>query len=326
MPSPTSSLATLRPELAGSLMEFDLAMNQRGFIASQVLPVIDVAYQSGTYGRIPIEELLQERETSRAPGAGYSRSKFNFKPESYACLENGAEEVIDDREAQMYADYFDAELVATARAYSSVLVNQEKRVAARLFNTSVYSGSDFYLDTTIPWTSATYGTSKPIDDVQFAADKVYANTGLYANALICNRFVFRDLKRSDQIIDQLVAMGAGDRSTLRDVTADQIAAALDLDMIIVAGSSRNRAQQGLPRNIGQIWSSDYAMVARVCTTNDIKEPGLGRTFHWGEDGSDIGGAVESYRDETVRSDIIRVRHDTDEKIHYFECGFLLKVS
>ncbi|XZE20857.1 hypothetical protein SH449x_000747 [Pirellulaceae bacterium SH449] len=326
MASPTSSLATLRPELAGSLMEFDLAMNQRGFIASQVLPVIDVSYQSGNYGRIPIEELLQERETSRAPGSGYSRSKFNFKPESYACLENGAEEVIDDREAQMYAEYFDAELVATARAYSSVLVNQEKRVASKLFNTSVYTGVDFYLDTTVPWTQATYDTSKPIDDVQFAADKVYANTGLYANALICNRFVFRDLKRSEQIIDALVAMGAGNRSTLRDVTADQIAAALDLDMIIVAEGSRNSAAEGLNASIGQIWSSSYAMVARVCTTNDIREPGLGRTFHWSGDGSAVGGAVESYRDETVRGDVIRVRHDTDEKIHYFECGFLLKVD
>jgi hypothetical protein len=326
MASPTSSLATLRPELAGSLMEFDLAMNQSGFVAQQVLPVIDVSYQSGNYGRIPLEELLQERETARAPGAGYSRGKFNFRPESYACLENGAEEVIDDREAAMYAEYFDAELVATARAYSAVLVNQERRVAARLFNTTTYTGSDLYLDTTIPWTQATYSTAVPIDNVQFAADRVYANTGLYANALICNRFVFRDLKRCTQIIDALVASGAGDRSTLRDVTKEQIAAALDLDMIIVAEGSRNAAAEGLNGSIGQIWSSSFAMVARVCTTNDIREPGLGRTFHWSGDGSSIGGAVESYRDETVRGDVIRVRHDTDEKIHYVECGFLLKVD
>lgn len=326
MPSPSTSLATLRPELAGSLMEFDLAMNQQGFIAQQVLPVIDVAYATGNYGRIPLEELLQDRETLRAPGGGYSRGKFNFQNVQYACVENGAEEVIDDREASMYAEYFDAELVATARAYSAVLVNQERRVAARLFNTSVYTGASLFLDTATPWTQGNYASAVPIDNVQFAADRVYQNTGLYANALICNRFVYRDLKRCAQIIDAIEASGAGSVATLRELTQQQVAAALDLDMIIVAEGSRNAGAEGLAGSISQIWSSSFAMVARVCTTNDIREPGLGRTFHWSGDGSVIGGAVESYRDETVRGDVIRVRHDTDEKIHYVECGFLLKVD
>lgn len=326
MPSPLNSLATLRPELAGSLTEFDLAMNQQGFIAQQVLPVIDVARQSGTYGKIPLAQLLENRETQRAPGAGYSRSKFSFDDVDYATKENGAEEPVDEREAAMYTDYFEAELIATARAYSAVLVNQERRVADLLFNPTTYSGASRYLDTTIPWTKATYGTSEPIDDVQFAADQLYANTGLYANALICNRFVFRHLKRSQQIIDSLVAQGAGDRATLRSLTKAQIAEALDLDMIIVAEGSRNTAAEGLAASVGQIWSSSYAMVARVCVTNDIKEPGLGRIFHWAEDGSTIGGTVETYREEQTRSDIYRVRHDTDEKIHYVDCGFLLKID
>jgi hypothetical protein len=307
-------------------MEFDLAMNQNGFIAQQVLPVIDVGRQAGDYGKIPLEQLLENRETARAPGAGYSRSKFTFLPESYATKENGAEEPVDDREAKMYVDYFDAELMATARAYSAVLVNQERRVAEALFNPTTYAGASRYLDTTIPWTKATYSTSEPIDDVQFGADQLYANTGLYANALICNRFVFRNLKRSQQIIDALVAQGAGDRATLRNLTKAQVAEALDLDMIIVAEGSRNTAAEGLAASVGQIWSSSYAMVARVCTTNDIKEPGLGRIFHWSEDGSTIGGTVEQYREEDIRSDVYRVRHDTDEKIHYVDCGFLLKVD
>lgn len=326
MASPTSSLATLRPELAGSLMEFDLAMNQQGFIAQQILPVFEVQYKSGTYGRIPLEQLLENRETKRNPGSGYSRSKFNFIDTDYACKENGVEEVIDDDEAKMYMEYFDAELVATSRGYSAILIEQERRVASALFNTTTYSGANLYLDTTIPWTKATYSTSEPIDDVQFGADKVYANTGLYANALICNRFVYRNLKRSQQIIDTIASSGAGDKTSLRNITKQQIADALDLDMILVAEGSRNGAAEGLAGSIEQIWSSSYAMVARVCTSNDIREPGLGRTFHWGEGGSSVGGTVESYRDESVRGDVIRVRHDTDENIHYVECGFLLKVD
>jgi hypothetical protein len=61
----------------------------------------------------------------------------------------------------------------------------------------------------------------------------------------------------------------------------------------------------------------------VAVTDDIREPCLGRTFHWGEDGSQIGGLMESYREEQKRSDIIRCRHDVDEKVLYTQMGHLL---
>jgi hypothetical protein len=46
-------------------------------------------------------------------------------------------------------------------------------------------------------------------------------------------------------------------------------------------------------------------------------------MHWGGDGSQIDserliGVVERYRDEDIRSDVIRVRHETDEHKVYPE--------
>jgi hypothetical protein len=55
----------------------------------------------------------------------------------------------------------------------------------------------------------------------------------------------------------------------------------------------------------------------------MREPCIGRTFHWSEDGSQVGGAVEEYYSDEVRADIIRVRHDTDEVIMYPQAGHLL---
>jgi hypothetical protein len=73
MPSPDTALGTLRPDLAGSFQEFELAMGERGFIATRVFPVLEVAKQSGIFGKIPIEQLLKTSDTLRAPGADYSR-------------------------------------------------------------------------------------------------------------------------------------------------------------------------------------------------------------------------------------------------------------
>ena len=317
MPSPASSLATQRPDLAESFMEFDLEMDAQGFIANQVFPVVEVAKQSGNFGKIPIEQLLQERDTKRAPGSGYARGNFTFDDATYACNEHGAEEPVDDREAAMYADYFDAELIATQRAYSAVLRNAEKRVADALFNTSTFTPTTI----THEWDDA--ANAVPLTDVETAVQAIYDASGLWANALIINRKVFRNLRNCSQIIDRINSAGAGNPSKASDVTVQMLAQAFDLDNIIVAGGSRNTANEGQSASVGQIWSGEYAMVAKIATSGDFREPCVGRTFHWSEDGSSIGGTVETYRDESVRADITRVRHDVDEIVLYPEAAKLL---
>jgi hypothetical protein len=88
---------------------------------------IDVGVQAGNFGRIPLEQLLMKRDTLRAPRAGYARQDWTFTNDSWATEENRAEEPIDDREEAMYQNYFSQELIATKRAFHSVMVNQEMR-------------------------------------------------------------------------------------------------------------------------------------------------------------------------------------------------------
>jgi hypothetical protein len=325
MPTSVTSLATLRPDLAESFESFDLEAEKAGYIARKVLPTVDVASQAGIFGKIPLEQLLQQSETKRAPGSGYSRGNFTFDDAAYACKENGKEEPIDDREAKMYAEYFDAETVATQRAYNAVLANAEKRVADAIYNTSTWTGAALTTDvSSVPW--ATIASAKPLTNVEAAVQKVYDGSGLWPNALVINKKVFRNLRNTPEVIDRIASSGAGDRNLASDVTLQMLAQAFDLDYIIVAGGSLNTAKEGQTASVGQIWSSTYAMVCKVATSGDFREPCVGRTFHWSADGSNIDGAIESYRDETVRSNIIRVRHDVDEVILYAQAGHLLKIA
>lgn len=320
MPSPSSTLATQRPDLAASLEEFDLEMNMNGFIGSQVFPVVNVAKQAGNFGKIPIEQLLQERETLRAPGTNYSRGTWTFQPATYSCEEHGAEEPIDDREKAMYADYFDAELVATRRAMSAVMVNAEARVAAAVFNASTWTGASLTTGITNEWDDFT--NAVPADDVHAAKLKVWANSGLMANALIVNWKVFQNLTQCDDIINRVKYQGYMDARP-GAINAQALATALGIDRIIVAGGLKNGANEGQAASLSPLWSDEYAMVCRVATSSDFREPCIGRTFHFTGDGSQVDGRVESYRDEAVRSDIVRVRHDVDEIVLYTEAGHLL---
>lgn len=321
MPAPSTALSTLRPDIAGSLIEFDLAMDRAGFVWNRVLPVFDAPSQTGKFGRIPVEQLLQNRETARNSGGGYSRGSFTFTDESFATTEHGAEERIDDRQAAMYRSYFDAEVISAQRCMDVVMRNAEKRVADLLFNASTWTGASLSTEVTHEWDDSTNAT--PIIDVEAAVRKVWSGCGMWPNALIINRHVFRNLRNCAEVIERITASGAGNPAKPQDVTTAMLAAVFDLPYIIVAGGTRNTANEGQTVSFGKIWSDEYAMVARVAESNDIAEPCLGRVFHWGEDGSSVMGTIETYRDETVRGDIVRVRHEVQEKVLYTECAHLL---
>lgn len=320
MPSPSGSLATLRPEL-GSLYEFDLENNQRGFIAYKVLPVIEVSKSSGTFGRIPTEQLGKLAAVTRASSGGYNRTNFTFDDDTFATKEYGLEGVVDRRNAALYSDYFDAEVATTRLVTHNVLGRAEARVAAAVFNASTWTGSALTTSVGTEW--STVATATPITDVMAASQKVRDNCGMYANAAIMSRKVFRNAIRCAQVIDAIEATGAGEAAKPGDITPVMLARCFDLDMVLIGDGSYDNANEGAATTFTDFWDDEYCMVCRVAKTSSIEEPCIGRTFHWSGDGSMAMGQVESYDEENVRGGIIRVRHDVHEKIIYTECGHLL---
>lgn len=318
--SGSSGSVNLRPDLA-SFFEFDLEMEKSGYVGTQVLPVVDVGLQSDNPGKMPVEQLLFIAETARNSGAGYNRGSWKFERWTYATEEHGWEEPVDDRDAKRYKELFDAEMVATARAFGAVMRNHETRVANAVFNASTWTGGSLTTAITNEWDD--FANAVPVTDVESAIQKVYDASGLKANALVINWKVFRNLRQCTQIQDLLSASGAGEKIAAKHIGIEQLKAVFDLEHVIVAGASKNTAAEGAAASISQIWSSEYAMVCRVSNSADMRDPCIGRTFHWSDDGSAIGGLIEQYREEAIRSDVIRVRHETDEVIMYPQAGHLL---
>jgi hypothetical protein len=324
MPAPSTSLSTLRPDLA-TFMEFDLEANRRGFIGPQIAPVIDVQLVSDNPGKVPIEQLLKVGSGApRAAHGSYPSGSATFTTWSYATLDYGWEEPVDDRERAMYAHLIDAEQLAVARAYNNVLLNAEIRVASLLFSaTWTGGGASLYTDVgTTEWAQANWATATPIEHVEAAVRKVHSNTGIWPNAIALNMTKFRDLRQCAQIRDRIVASGAGTPAKASDITPAMVASCFDLKYCLVAGSSKDSATEGQSTVIADVWG-DYAMICRIAETKDVREPCIARTFHYVGQGSKIDGAVSQYRREEIVSDVYRVRHDTDEVVMYTELGHLI---
>lgn len=324
-PTPSTTLATLRPDLA-PFVEFDIQRQREGFIWNQVAPAVNVALAADSPGKIPVEQLLQGAdgtEDRHAEGADYARITSTFDDFSYSCQEHGLEEAVSKRTQARYANIFDAFSWATARTAARVQANQEARVASLLYNTSVWNGAGLTTGITNEWDANHITDAVPITDVENACRKVWAGCGMWPNALILNMEQFRNLRLLDTVKAAISASGAGFPTRASDITREMLAAVFNLDYIIIAGAARNTAKKGKSASFSHFWSSEYAMVARVATSSDMAEPCVARTYHWTGDGSSLDGTVETYYDEARRSDIVRVRMDTDEVVMYPECAHLL---
>lgn len=317
--NPTAaSLPLQRPELGDSLEEFDLAADRAGFIGHIVLKPFEAARQSAEVGRIPLEQLLQEPDTTRAMGGTYKGGNYEFETWNYSTKEYGWKVPVDDRERKLYRHYLDADVYAAEICRDVVLRAREIRIKKKVYDTSVWTGASLTTAIGTPW--STIASADPVGDVIAAKAKVRASSGLMANAVIMGWTLWEKLRQCAKVIERIKYSGIDDP---KKISVQMIAALFGVDHILIGGGVRNSAGKGLSASIADIWDKDKCMVAKIAVSGNVREPGIGRLFHWAEDGSSLEGTFESYRAEDNRSDNVRCRTETDEVIMYKEAGHLL---
>ena len=316
----TPSTAIQRPDLGLALEEFDLEASRIGFIGSKVLRVVDVALATANFSRVKLEELLfPDPNTARAPGTGFSRGSGQFTQDNYQTSAQGHEEPVDDDERAIYAYTIDSELLAAKRARDVVMRNYEKRVSAAVMNTTTWATTNTNTKgASVAWT--THATAAPVDDIMYAIKAVYTNFGIRPNAVVLSWFDWLDLVQCSQIIDRIKYSGRDDP---KQITTDMIAQLFQVKQIIVGDAVYNAANSGQSASLSPVWPKGYAQVCKVAETDDLREPCIGRTFNFTGNGSVIGGVVTEYREEKIKSDVIRVEHYVGEKVINSQCGFLI---
>jgi len=317
MPAPTTDLR-VRPDIAEAMLEIPFNMVSKP-VALMLFPVVEVEESEGTQGLIPSKELLTETGGARTGEGGYLRNEFQFTEIDWETKENGGEGVIDERKKKKYMKYFDHETMVAALERHKAFLRRERRCAAILNNTGNYSGQTNAAG--VVWTN--HASAVPLDDAETAVQAVYARTGIVPNTFWMSWLRFRDLRRCDQVIEAIQAAGAGNPAKASDVTIDMLSAVFDIEHIVVGGMPYNTANPAQNKSVASVWSDTSAGVAYIDHSGVVSMPTHTRTYHWGEDGSTMDGLVESYYEEKVRKNIVRVRQDTDEKQVLPELGQLI---
>ena len=294
-----------RPDLGVVAVEY-LEGEAMSNIGLQIMPPFPCDEQGGVFPVIPAKALLSVEDTSRAPRGTYNRGDWAYEEGKYATRENGWEEPIDDRERKLFERRApgQGDFIATRRAMGIIVRNQERRIANKIFNAVNFTAHAV----TNEWDDAANAT--PIDDVTTGKLAFREQCGMPPNALVISYTTFERLRRVAQIVDLLKYTFPG--LDINSVGAAELARIFNVPRILVGGAIYDSAGKGLSVDITDIWDNEYAALLRVATDQlDLIEPCVGRTFVWTQDSAEEP-IVEQYREENRRSDIFRVRHDSDE--------------
>ena len=316
MPRPTSSTTIQRPDLGVIAYEYMADASQNGFIGLDVMPLFDVEDQSADYPIIPLESLINVPDTKRAARGNYNRSDYNFEMGTYSCDEYGWEEVVDDKESNLYGRFFDAEEVAVIRATDVLLRGLEKRIATAVFNTGNLTNT---AAVTTEWSTI---TSTPRADVSAAKTAMRAASGLMPNSMVISLKVLENLLLVTEIKDALKYTNPIEIGGL-DAQKRLLAQYFGVDRLLVGGALENSAKKGKSYSLADLWDDEYCGLLKVASGKDLKDPALGRTFIWTGDSPNVVTA-EQYRQDEIRSDVYRVRHNvSDEAFIFTGAGYLL---
>lgn len=307
---------TLRPDLAETLVQFDLDANRNGLVGQRIAPIIEVDVPLGQYGVIETKELLKDHDTRRQGDGSYKRGDGKGKKDSFATEEHGFEEAVDEREAIVFGGWWDAEALATERTRDVVLRNYDKRIV------------DMVTDTTLVANGAKGGAvwsdpaAVPITDIKTVRIARRLVTGFAPNALALDWEAFEHLRDCPQIIDRLKYAGF-DNPNRDNINESVLAQALGLDEVIVASAVRNTANEGQDVSLAAQWPRTKALLFTKSTSRNTMRPRFANTFHWGGDGSTVGATFESYYSVERRRHIVRHRFETDEKLTYAGLGYII---
>ena len=304
----------LNPILSEVAGEFLQDSETNGFIGTKLFPIFGTAKQSSVYPTLGIEAMMKERNTLRAPRSGYDRGDWKFGEGNFFCKEYGLEEPIDQIEAEVYADYADVQEISTERAMKGLLRGREMRIAKIAFDTDTIENAA----AGVKWNEL--DTAKPRSDVMDAKSMCREKCGLVPNYMTVSYTTFQNVLRTKEITEALKytnPIELGGFEAQRSVLAQYFG----VDQFLVGDAMYDLAKKGKDAKLINVWDDTKVLLSVVSNRNDLREPTFGRTFQWDRAGSEV--EVEEYRDESIKSDIIRASFHSDEKLMFKEAGFII---
>lgn len=303
--------AILRADLAGVVEEAYLQSTL--YIGTKVLTPLPVEARAGQYPKIQINggNLLRNEVKSRGPGSNYARVQRAWTPDNYTTQEYGIEGIVPDDNARDLERFFDVASFEIRQNTRAVQLAHEVRVAAKVFDTSTFTLST----SATAYTGANLATMDIGYDVDGMKQAIQGRGESVDNLTLVMSFNnFLRARQSTRLQNRI--RGTVSTDTQLTLDAQAMADALQIKEVLIGRATYDTTKQGAASStLANIWSDDYLWLGRceqASGPDQYFNGSVGFTLFWEQDSA--MWQVEEYREENIRSTIIRARQYTDEKI------------
>ena len=317
----SNSSAIFRGDIAGVVEQ--AKDFEAGLIGTAVMPVLDVPVRAGQYPTFVLKEgqLLKSDMKTRSPYSAYARGTRAFTQDTYTALEYGYEEAVDDTVTLDVARFFDAEVIAAKLAKRKLLLAHELRVAAKIFDSGTFQATN----SSVAYTSANLATFDVGQDVQDALDRLLSKGESTTNTKVVIPFgIWSRLRASTKFQNRLRGTGLS-TDTILNASTQAAAEVFGVSEVLIGRASYDQAPEGVAFSAASVWSNQFIWVGSVTQAGaGYFGGGAAFTLSWSEYGPAIG--VSTYREETIKSNIVRASQYTAEKVVNANAGQLISTQ
>lgn len=309
MAQPThSEIQAVDPVLTNILVGY--MQSDARFVASRIFPAVPQDKQTGTYYIMTKKYWFLDELAARAPGGHFARSGYGVETATTLAQLWGLEHPIADEARANNQMPLALEQAGVQWLAQQSLIRKERAFAADFMKVSVWATDDN--NATTDWDD--FSASDPVNDVLTARRTISNNTGFDANTMTLGYIVHQALSNHPDIIDRVKYTQAATLQTVEGI----LAAAFGVQNYWVGKASYNSANEGQTFSAAAIIDDD-CLVCYCAPTPGVMTASCGYTFAWGGGGG--VGQIGSYRDQSVKSDILQHSEAWDQKTVATDLGY-----
>lgn len=290
-----------------ALSNLSIKYQNAELVGERLFPALTVDKDSNKYFIYGKEDMRTYR-TKRAPGTRAASMDWSVSSDSYKCEEYSLEHAIAD-EVRNEADApLKPESDASEMLTKALMLDHEVRIATLALTTGSYATGHANAAAK-KWDDFT--ASDPVEDIRAMNSLIHSKIMQPANTLLLGKQVYDVLRNHPAILGRL-----GDNA-MRKVTTAMLAELFDVQEVLVGGARQITSAEGAATEASSyVWGKNVILAYKGQT--GLKTITFGQVFR-----RQGFRQVEGWREQPIKSDIIKVADKTDEKIIASGAGALL---
>lgn len=279
MPQPTFGDV----HISAALTDLSVAyiQNTDHFIADKVFPIVPVRHQADKYfvwtkGDWFRDEAQKRADATESAGGGFTLSQLSYSADVWAFHKDVGDQTRRNQDPAIDIDTATVEFVT-----HRLLIRRDRDFVASFMGTGLW-GTDVTGVASSPSTGQTIqwsqeSTSDPFTDLSNGQLAILQNTGQEANTLVLGYPVYLALRKHPLVIDRIKFVM---KAEARAITPELMAAAFDIDRVIVSKAVYNSAIEGSTANAMGFIMGNNALLCHTPSSPGLLVPAAGYTFVW----------------------------------------------